>query len=218
MEFKNWIIRNKSWFNSFFFSTIMFSVITSCNSIENENINNKDVLGKNYSVPLDSLFLDLTQVENFEYEKNPIIDGLVSSSDGSQGFIKTFVKKTEGEGVLNVELSLYDYSDIISSKISFNEKKTNFFSKKIKDEKTGLEKKNPYYSRKIDIEKIGDDSFCYEFVSPTVVVLYNKYIIECDVTISHTLLNLSEDNSFTLKKSIEIVKKQIEKLKLMNIE
>ena len=48
--------------------------------------------------------------------------------------------------------------------------------------------------------------------------LYNKYIIECDVTISHTLLNLSEDNSFTLKKSIEIVKKQIEKLKLMNIE
>ena len=75
----------------------------------------------------------------------------------------------------------------------------------------------------IQIETIGDASFCYKFVTSTVVVLYGKYIIESGVTVTildgvrvvgpFTLENSFLDNEFTLGKSVEIAKKQVEKLK-----
>jgi hypothetical protein len=76
----------------------------------------------------------------------------------------------------------------------------------------GEQEANPFYSKRISVEKIGDKSFCYRFVSPTIEVLYKNYIIECNVTNDYVNLNLSENNSSTLRKCKEIIKLQIEKI------
>lgn len=175
-------------------------------------------------LPLDSLFLDLTKKDTFEYKKDPFMDGFISSSNGaSQGYVKEFIRNYGNDQLLEAELAIYEYSDSTSARQSFDEQQTDYFSKMIVDEDTGKEKRNPFYSEKIEIETIGDASFCYEFVSPTVVVLYGKYVIESGVTVTildgvrvvgpFILENSSLDNEFTLGKSVEIAKKQVEKLK-----
>lgn len=175
-------------------------------------------------LPLDSLFLDLTKKDTFEYKKDPFMDGFISSSNGaSQGYVKEFIRNYGNDQLLEAELAIYEYSDSTSARQSFDEQQTEHFSKTIIDEDTGKEKRNPFYSEKIEIETIGDASYCYKFVSSTVVVLYGKYVIESGVTVTildgvrvvgpFTLENSFLDNEFTLGKSVEIAKKQVEKLK-----
>ena len=175
-------------------------------------------------LPLDSLFLDLTKLDTFEYKEDPIMDGFISSSNGaSQGYVKEVIRNYGNDQLLEAGLDLYEFSDSISARQSFEEQQKDHFSKMIVDEDTGKEKRNPFYSEKIEIETIGDASFCYKFVTSTVVVLYGKYIIESGVTVTildgvrvvgpFTLENSFLDNKFTLGKSVEIAKKQVEKLK-----
>jgi hypothetical protein len=175
-------------------------------------------------LPLDSLFLDLTKKDTFEYKEDPIMDGFISSSNGaSQGYVKQFIRNYGKNQLLEAELALYEFSDSVSARKSFDEQQTDHFSKTIVDEDTGKEKRNPFYSEKIEIETIGDASFCYKFVSSTVVVLYGKYVIESGVTVTildgvrvvgpFTFENSFLDNEFTLGKSVENAKKQVEKLK-----
>jgi hypothetical protein len=178
-------------------------------------------------LPLDSLFLDLTKKDTFEYNQDPMMDGFISSSNGaSQGYVKEFIRNYGSNQLLEAGLTLYEFADSTSARQSYDQQQKDHFSKTIVDEDTGKEKKNPFLSKKIEIESIGDDSFCYKFVSPTVVVLYGKYIIESDVSITiedgvrvvgpFTMMNSFLDNDFTLGKSVEIAKKQVEKLKSLN--
>lgn len=178
-------------------------------------------------LPLDSLFYDLTEKDTFEYKEDPFMDGFITSSNGaSQGYVKEFIRNYGNDQLLEAELAIYEFSDSTSARQSFDEQQIDHFSKTIVDEDTGKEKKNPFYSEKIEIEPIGDASFCYKFVSSTVVVLYGKYVIESGVTVTildgvrvvgpFTLENSFLDNEFTLGKSVEIAKKQVEKLKSLN--
>ena len=163
--------------------------------------------------------LDLTKLDTFEYKEDPIMDGFITSSNGaSQGYVKEFIRNYGNDQLLEAELDLYEFSDSVSARQSFEEQQKDHFSKMIVDEDTGKEKRNPFYSEKIEIETIGDASFCYKFVTSTVVVLYGKYIIESGVTVTildgvrvvgpFTLENSFLDNKFTLGKSVEIAKKQ----------
>ena len=178
-------------------------------------------------LPIDSLFLDLTKKDTFEYNPDPILDGFITSSNGaSQAYVKEFIRNYGSNQLLEAGLTLYEFADSTSARQSFDQQQKDHFSKTIVDEDTGKEKRNPFLSEKIEIESIGDESFCYKFVSPTVVVLYGKYLIESDVSITiedgvrvvgpFTMMNSFLDNDFTLGKSVEIAKKQVEKLKSLN--
>jgi hypothetical protein len=177
-------------------------------------------------LPLDSLYLDLTKLDTFEYKEDPFIEGFISASNGAnQGYVKEYVRNYGNNQLLEAELTLYEFSDSTSARQSYDEQQKDHFSKMIVDEDTGKEKKNPFYSEKIEIETIGDASYCYKFVSSTVVVLYGKYVIESGVTVTiidgvrvvgpFVLENSFLDNEFTLGKSVEIAKKQVEKLKAL---
>jgi len=200
---------------------VMATVACGGKSTEETNLVENEVF---VPLPLDSLFLDLTKLDTFEYKEDPIMDGFISSSNGSsQGFVKEFIRNYGKDQLLEAELAIYEFSDSTSARESFDEQQTDHFSKIIVDEDTGKEKRNPFYSEKIEIETIGDASFCYKFVSSTVVVLYGKYVIESGVTVTildgvrvvgpFTLENSFLDNEFTLGKSVEIAKKQVGKLK-----
>lgn len=200
---------------------VMATVACGGKSAEETSVVENEVV---VPLPLDSLFYDLTKLDTFEYKEDPFMEGFITSSNGaSQGYVKEFIRNYGNDQLLEAEIALYEFSDSTSARQSFEEQQTDHFSKMIVDEDTGKEKRNPFYSEKIEIETIGDASFCYKFVSSTVVVLYGKYVIESGVTVTildgvrvvgpFTLENSFLDNKFTLGKSVEIAKKQVEKLK-----
>lgn len=157
-------------------------------------------------LPTEELILDEKEMENSKLDKK-------WSGTSADGLSYTYRKKLDSYTERSVNLELYQFDDSASALNRFSEDMESHFSKTRPDGNGGNER-NPFYSQKIKIEKIGDSSFCYKFVSPTIEVLYKNYIIASNVTIDYIYENLSENNASTLKKSKEIIKKQIEKIKL----
>lgn len=137
------------------------------------------------------------------------------SATVSNGLSNSYRKKLDGYTERAIKLELYKFDDSTAANSKYLEDMDSFFSK-TRDNGNGGREKNPFYSKRINIEKIGDKSFCYNFVSPTVEVLFKNYIISCDVTKDYPYENISENNAATLKKSIDIIKQQIEKIKTKN--
>lgn len=89
-------------------------------------------------LPLDSLFLDLTKKDTFEYNQDPMMDGFISSSNGaSQGYVKEFIRNYGSNQLLEAGLTLYEFADSTSARQSYDQQQKDHFSKTIVDEDTG---------------------------------------------------------------------------------
>jgi hypothetical protein len=189
------------------FLIISFFILIGCQ----EGVDNTPIVDNNsipelkMSIPLSELILNSKEVDNSKINKDFSWESEDNISIQYEKSLNQFEKRK-----VSIELGKYDDETI--SREKFHEDKVKWFSKMIPDNVNGGMKKNNFYSKRIPIEKIGDSSYCYDFVSPTVVVLYKNYIIESHVTKVYVYENLSESNSSTLNKSIEIIKKQINKI------
>ena len=188
---------------------VLFLFIFGCQDKKEKEVDTVDTTNSIpeivVSVPLIELILDSKEVDNSKIDND--------FSWGSENNISIqYVKSLNQFEKRKVKIELSKYEDETISREKFYEDKVKWFSKLVPDNINGGMKKNNFYSKRIPIEKIGDSSYCYDFVSPTVVVLYKNFIIESHVTKVYVYENLSESNSSTLNKSIEIVKKQIKKI------
>lgn len=154
------------------------------------------------------LILSEKELDNAKFDKK-------WSSTTSNGLSNSYRKKLDNFRERSIKLELYQFDDSTAANNKFQEDMDSYFNR-TRDDGNGGREKNPFYSQKISVEKIGDKSFCYKFVSPTIEVLYKNYIISCDVTIDYTYENISESNAATLKKAKSIIKQQIEKIKTKN--
>lgn len=188
---------------------ILFLFIFACKDKKEQEIDTFDTANSIpeivASVPLLELILDSKEVDNSKIDND---FSWVSENNISVHYIKTlnqFQKR-------HVDIEITKFDDNFSSQYTYTNNKIQRFSKFIPDEMNGGTKKNRFFSKRIPIENLGDSSYCYEFVGPTVVVLYKNFILECDVNIEHVYENISEDNSSTLAKTIKLLKKQIKKI------
>jgi hypothetical protein len=165
---------------------------------ENSNTKNETILSPK------ELILTEEELENSKLDTK-------WSGITSNGLSNTYRKKIDKYSEWGINLKLSQFQDSSLARNQFRENAESHFNKTRSDDNGGRER-NPFLSQRIKIENIGDSSFCYKFVSPTIEVLYKNYIIECNSTIDYIYQNLSENNSKTLNRSKKIIKKQIEKI------
>jgi hypothetical protein len=203
----------KTWFHLIVISYIIYAIFSKKVNNSDTLLSKSDSLSQQISdtsetvkkqKTVEELILNEADLGNVKLDKK-------FSGKSSNGLQHTYIKKINNEIERSIILELYQFDDSVSTQSKFSEDMETYFSRTRTNE-DGEQETNPFYSKRISVEKIGDKSFCYRFVSPTIEVLYKNYIITCNVTNDYVNLNLSENNSSTLRKSKEIIKLQIEKI------